>query len=285
MKARWIAIPMIAGVAACAAVPPPELRDARSEYARASNGMAAQLAPADLHIANTQLKLAEQSFANEGDTRVTRDLAYSADRKARLAEVRAQTIAAQRENAQARADLDQWKDEAVRTTSAELHSAQQTLSVESQALAQAQQEKLDAERRATRAQADLARIASVKEEPRGMVITLSGGVLFESAKHALLPQAQAKLSEVANVLSRQDPDSKIRIIGYTDSQGGETFNLQLSRDRADAVRDYLVSHGIAADRVTSEGLGAANPVADNANAEGRADNRRVEIVVEPKHHQ
>ncbi len=282
MKRLMIAVPMLAGMFACAAVPPPELRDARTEYNRAANGAAAQLAPADVHVAQEQLVLAENSFAKDGDTAVTRDLAYSAERKARLAEVHAETLSAQQQKSDAQTELDKWKDEQVRTTSAELQTAQQTLATQSHDLAQSEQARAEAEKRAQRAQADLARIASVKQEPRGMVITLSGGVLFESAKHALLPQAQAKLSEVATVLSQQDPDSKIRVLGYTDSQGTESFNMQLSRDRADAVRTYLVSHGIAADRISSDGFGPANPVADNANAEGRADNRRVEIVVSPK---
>jgi outer membrane protein OmpA-like peptidoglycan-associated protein len=69
--------------------------------------------------------------------------------------------------------------------------------------------------------------------------------------------------------------------GYTDSQGGEGFNRELSQHRAEAVRTYLIAHGISADRVTAQGFGLANPVADNATPEGRADNRRVEIVVQP----
>jgi outer membrane protein OmpA-like peptidoglycan-associated protein len=69
--------------------------------------------------------------------------------------------------------------------------------------------------------------------------------------------------------------------GYTDSQGSTSFNQELSQRRADAVRTYLVSHGMAADRITAQGFGPGNPVADNASPEGRADNRRVEIVVQP----
>ena len=115
-----------------------------------------------------------------------------------------------------------------------------------------------------------------------MVITLSGGVLFQSAKSDLLPQALVKLNDVAQVLTRQDKDSKILVQGYTDSQGSQAFNQDLSQHRADAVRSYLVAHGIAGDRVTAQGFGPASPVADNASPEGRADNRRVEIVVQPK---
>jgi outer membrane protein OmpA-like peptidoglycan-associated protein len=113
-----------------------------------------------------------------------------------------------------------------------------------------------------------------------MVITLSGSVLFTSAKADLLPQAQAKLGEVGDALLKDNPDATIRVEGYTDSQGTLSFNQDLSQRRADAVRTYLVSRGIAPDRVTAVGMGPARPVADNATPEGRADNRRVEIIVQ-----
>jgi outer membrane protein OmpA-like peptidoglycan-associated protein len=115
-----------------------------------------------------------------------------------------------------------------------------------------------------------------------MVITLSGSVLFASAQWELLPSAQAKLTDVGNALTKQDPDSKIVVEGYTDSQGGAAFNQDLSQKRADSVRTYLVSRGIASDRITSQGFGAASSIADNGTAEGRANNRRVEIVIQPK---
>ena len=115
-----------------------------------------------------------------------------------------------------------------------------------------------------------------------MVITLSGSVLFASAKSDLLPDAQMKLNDVAKALSEQDPDSRIVVEGFTDSQGGVAFNQNLSQSRADSVRVYLVSHGIASDRVTSQGFGLAQPIADNGTAEGRANNRRVQIVVQPR---
>ena len=115
-----------------------------------------------------------------------------------------------------------------------------------------------------------------------MVITLSGGVLFASGKSELLPTAQLKLNSVADSLTQQDPESKIVVEGHTDSQGSASYNMDLSQRRAQAVRDYLVSRGIASDRVTSQGYGFARSIADNKSAEGRANNRRVEIVVEPK---
>jgi outer membrane protein OmpA-like peptidoglycan-associated protein len=172
------------------------------------------------------------------------------------------------------AQMDAIRDQQVRITSAELGAATQQ---------NERQRRADAEHRAAMATADLQRIASVKQDARGMVITLTGGVLFETAKADLLPSAQAKLSEVADALTKQDPDSRIIVQGYTDSQGNLSFNQDLSQRRAESVRTYLVSHGIAADRVTAQGFGPSNPIASNASPEGRADNRRVEIVVQPSH--
>jgi len=140
----------------------------------------------------------------------------------------------------------------------------------------------EAEKRAAQANADLARIAAVKQEDRGTVITLSGSVLFASNKYELLPAAQAKLGQVAEALLANDPDSTFVVEGHTDSQGKAALNQTLSENRARAVRDYLVEHGVAADRITSTGLGPSRPVAENSSAEGRANNRRVEIVIQPK---
>jgi outer membrane protein OmpA-like peptidoglycan-associated protein len=268
-------------LAACASEPPPELKSAHDTFNSVAQGQAAQYVPADVQSAREQLAAADESFARSGDSATTRDLAYAAQRKAELAAVRGQTVADAQQEAASHAQMTAIKDQQVKLTSAQLASAQQQLATQGQALALSEQQRVAAERRAQQASADLARIASVKQEPRGMVITLNGSVLFASAKADLLPQAQAKLSEVADVLTKQDKDSKILVLGYTDSEGNQSFNQDLSQHRAESVRAYLVSHGLAPDRVTAQGFGPANPIADNGSAEGRANNRRVEIVVRP----
>jgi OOP family OmpA-OmpF porin len=75
-------------------------------------------------------------------------------------------------------------------------------------------------------------------------------------------------------------DVKIVVEGHTDSIGSDAYNMKLSRQRAEAVKRYLVGHGTAASRITTEGFGKGQPVASNATAEGRAQNRRVEIHVQ-----
>jgi outer membrane protein OmpA-like peptidoglycan-associated protein len=274
---------LIAAFAAgCAtAMPPEDLLTARTSYARASQGPAAQLDPADLHAAKETLDAAEKSFTENGDTQDTRDAAYTADRRTQIAESRARAMQSEQEKAKVIADLNASQSQTVRTTSAALGRANQQLATQGAALETETQRRIDADKRAAQAAADLARIASVKQEARGMVITLSGSVLFATAKSDVLPDAQTKLANVATALSQQDPNSKILVEGYTDSQGGASYNQDLSQRRADSVRSYLVSHGLAADRVTAQGFGMGSPIADNASAEGRANNRRVEIVVSP----
>ena len=286
-----IAFELVLALAAagCATVAPPaELVDARGSYDRAQHGMAGKFDPADLDTAKKSLNAAEQSFAEDGDTQATRDLAYVADRRAQIAEARGRAASATQREQSTVADMHAHEATTLKATTAELGRANQELALQGQAMqnqtAQLESEReahAAAEKRAAQATADLAKVASVKQDPRGMVITLSGGVLFESGKSELLPTAQVKLESVAEALTQQDPDSRMVVEGHTDSQGSTTYNQGLSERRAQSVRDYLVSHGVAADRVTSQGFGSSHSVVSNNSAEGRANNRRVEIVVEP----
>jgi outer membrane protein OmpA-like peptidoglycan-associated protein len=270
--------------AGCSAtLPPNELLTARANYTRASAGPAAQLAPSDLDSAKKTLDTAEASFKNDGDTPETKDLAYAAARNAEIAEARARTMQANQTKDLTNANASANEKNRAQVTAAELVAAKGQLATQGQALATERERREDADRRAAQAAADLAKFASVKQDPvRGMVITLSGGVLFESAKWTLLPAAQTKLNDVADALTKQDKDSTMVVEGHTDSQGKADMNQELSQKRADAVRTYLVSRGIAADRITAQGLGPSRSIADNASPEGRANNRRVEIVVKAK---
>lgn len=268
--------------AGCApAMPPEDLVTARASYARASHGPAVGLDPADLHSAQESLAVAEKSFADDGDTQRTRDLAYVADRSAKSAEAHVAAIQATQGRQQTLASMNAAQTAQVQATSAQLGQANVQIALQGQQLQNERQRREDSDKRAAQAAASLAAFASVKQETRGMVITLSGSVLFASNKSDLLPGAQVKLNEVADALTKQDADSKIVVEGHTDSQGAAAYNQDLSQRRAQAVRDYLVSRGIATDRVTAQGFGPTRPLADNASAEGRANNRRVEIVIPP----
>jgi outer membrane protein OmpA-like peptidoglycan-associated protein len=270
--------------AACSAtLPPNELVTARGNYARASAGPAAQLAPGDLDSAKKTLDQAEASFKDQGDTAEVKDMSYAAARNAEIAESRARTMQANQLKDTTNASTRANEVNQAQVTSAELVKTKGQLATQGQALATEQERRAEAERRAAQAAADLAKFATVKQDPvRGMVITLSGGVLFESAKWQLLPAAQTKLNDVADALTKQDTDSTMVVEGHTDSVGTAANNQTLSQNRAESVRTYLVSRGIAADRITATGFGPTRSIADNASPEGRANNRRVEIVVKPK---
>jgi outer membrane protein OmpA-like peptidoglycan-associated protein len=262
-------------------LPPKELVDARAAYQTASKGPAAQQSPAELHVAKQSLDQAERSFNDDGDSPQTKDYSYIAIRKAQLAEASARALLAQKEKETAERDAQSFTAEQLRTAQKELTSTKQSLEKTQDQLAAEKAAREAAEKKAAQALADLQKIAAVKQESRGMVITLSGSVLFASNESTLLPAAIVKLNEVADALIKGNPDSNITVEGHTDSQGQRQYNMELAKKRADAVRDQLVSRGVAADRIKAEGIGPDRPVADNKTAEGRANNRRVEIIVEP----
>jgi outer membrane protein OmpA-like peptidoglycan-associated protein len=278
---------------------PQELVDARTAYSQAEQGPAKTYKPDQLHEARTELDQAEQRFKDDPDGDKTKTMAYLADRKAQLAGVEGATAEAldQRNatlNAASRtqaAGLQRAQGE-LSNTRQQLASQTQALDSQTAALDSETQARMRAEEATKRAEATtkdaLEKLAlasvPVKQEARGLVITLPGNILFASGKSALLSSASSKLDQIASVL-KDEADHKISIEGYTDSRGSDELNNRLSRDRADSVRQYLMSRGLTGEHIEATGLGSSRPVADNGSAEGRADNRRVEIVVsaiEPK---
>lgn len=109
-------------------------------------------------------------------------------------------------------------------------------------------------------------------------LMLGSNVLFATGKSTLTPAAQAALAQVAFNL-KQFPETDVTIVGYTDNTGSEQTNLRLSKERADAVMNFLIQAGISASRLKAIGDGWNNPIASNATAEGRAQNRRVELFI------
>jgi outer membrane protein OmpA-like peptidoglycan-associated protein len=103
-------------------------------------------------------------------------------------------------------------------------------------------------------------------------------VLFDFNKYTLKPEARERLARVSGIVLAY-PDLKLQIEGFTDAIGSEEYNQTLSEKRAAAVRDYLVSSGVSMNNVAAQGLGKADPVADNSTASGRKLNRRVEMIV------
>jgi outer membrane protein OmpA-like peptidoglycan-associated protein len=139
--------------------------------------------------------------------------------------------------------------------------------------------KADAEqarRQAEELQRQIAEL-NAKSTERGLVVTL-GDVLFETGKSDLKAGAVANISKLAAFLT-QYPDRTVAIEGHTDSVGNEDYNLGLSQRRANAVQQYLISQGIASNRVTATGKGENFPVASNETSSGRQMNRRVEVII------
>lgn len=120
-------------------------------------------------------------------------------------------------------------------------------------------------------------ILETRETQRGLIVNVSD-VLFDFNKYTLKPGAREKLAKVSGILLAY-PGLKIQVEGHTDSVGSDEYNMKLSQQRADGVRDYLVAQGVPAPTVGSVGLGKADPVASNDTAAGRQQNRRVEMVV------
>lgn len=132
-------------------------------------------------------------------------------------------------------------------------------------------------------EAELAQQAKVEQTTdsnglQAIKVTFDGGILFPTGKYSLNPSAQADLTKFAVNLI-QNPDTDVAITGYTDNTGSYAVNEKLSGQRANAVRDYLMNCGVAANRLTAKGIPMADYVASNDTPEGRALNRRVEIIV------
>jgi outer membrane protein OmpA-like peptidoglycan-associated protein len=120
-------------------------------------------------------------------------------------------------------------------------------------------------------------VLATTETARGLIVNMSD-VLFDTGKYTLKTSTQISLAKVAGILEAY-PGLKVQVEGYTDSVGGDTYNQTLSENRANAVMNFLVSQGVNQANITSQGYGKADPVADNGTAAGRAQNRRVNLVV------
>ena len=117
----------------------------------------------------------------------------------------------------------------------------------------------------------------LRQTESGVVVTL-GDVLFASGEVQLVEGGQSSLEEVVDLL-QTEPDKKIRVEGHTDSSGDAETNLELSEQRAQAVREALINLGVAADRVSALGMGEDFPIASNEDEAGRAQNRRVDVIL------
>jgi outer membrane protein OmpA-like peptidoglycan-associated protein len=122
--------------------------------------------------------------------------------------------------------------------------------------------------------------AAPKEPSVDKVVVITAGLLFKSGSAELSDSAKPKLDKVANALKAQSQASNVTIEGYTDDTGKPEVNEKLSQDRAQAVADYLEGQGVPKERLTTKGLSTQDPVSTAQTPEGRALNRRVDIVIQ-----
>jgi outer membrane protein OmpA-like peptidoglycan-associated protein len=123
---------------------------------------------------------------------------------------------------------------------------------------------------------EIARLKA-KKVPQGILVTL-GDVLFDTARSTLKPGSLQKIYPLVEYL-KEHAETMVKIEGHTDNRGSASYNEELSQRRAEAVRDFLVSNGIAPERITAQGMGKDYPLATNSTAAGRQQNRRVEVTI------
>jgi outer membrane protein OmpA-like peptidoglycan-associated protein len=125
--------------------------------------------------------------------------------------------------------------------------------------------------------AQLNSVLATTESARGLIVNMSD-VLFDTGKYSLKPDTKVSLAKVSGILAAY-PSLKLQVEGYTDSVGGDEYNQKLSENRAGSVKDFLVSQGVSINNISAAGYGKNKPIADNSTAAGRAQNRRVQLVV------
>jgi outer membrane protein OmpA-like peptidoglycan-associated protein len=194
--------------------------------------------------------------------------AEQAAQQAQLAAQQAQAAAAQQAAQRAQADA----------AAAEAEARAQKAREEQQAAEQAtQQATQQTEQMRERLKQQLNQVLQTTETARGLIVNMSD-VLFDFNKYSLKGDAQVKLAKVSGILLAY-PNLKLQVEGYTDNIGSDEYNQKLSEERADTVRGFLVAQSVPDTNITAEGYGKNNPIADNSTNSGRAQNRRVQLVV------
>jgi outer membrane protein OmpA-like peptidoglycan-associated protein len=120
--------------------------------------------------------------------------------------------------------------------------------------------------------------ATVTRVGEGIVVTFEGGILFDFDRADLRSEARSNLRQLAQNLQQHDR-TEVLILGHTDSVGSASYNQGLSERRAQSAANYVISQGVARNRVSTRGMGENDPIATNETAEGRQLNRRVEVVI------
>jgi outer membrane protein OmpA-like peptidoglycan-associated protein len=253
-KKMYLGLLLSLALGACATTPQSNeaLDNARTAVKTAeADPNVAKYAPLDLEAAQKELAIAESAFLHNKQADVSQP-AYLATQNARLAQAHASAKANDAQVAASQAERDKI------------------------VLAARTQETDKAKAESARLQAEVDALKATATA-RGLVMTL-GDVLFDTGKADLNSGGVRKMDQLAQFLT-EHPQRRVQIDGFTDSVGSDSFNLQLSQRRADAVRAALMTRGVDASRISTEGYGKAYPVASNSDSGGRQLNRRVEVVI------
>jgi outer membrane protein OmpA-like peptidoglycan-associated protein len=247
------------------------------------------LAKAKQELQNAQALDSKKSQRKEmityarGAVQDAEDARVSTLRRMQQEKERQQQLAMQQAQAAAQQAQIDAQQQALKRAQADAAAAQAEAAAANARAAQAaaehsaQQATNQTEEMRERLRAQLSQVLQTQETARGLIVNMSD-VLFDTAKYTLKPEAREKLAKVSGILLAY-PNLKVQVEGYTDNVGGDQYNLTLSQQRGDAVRAYLVSQGVSPDNISATGYGMSNPIADNATAAGRAQNRRVQMVV------
>ena len=273
---------------------PLELYEADNAVQIAETAGAAKYADDTLAKAKTALQNAQDMDANKHDRKETITFAreaVQAAEDARIITVRKMRAADEAANKQAAEDATQQAQLANQAAQqqAEGRARAQAAAKEAEERAaaaraaqqaaeqSAQQATQQAEQARERLKEQLNQVLQTKETARGLIMNMSD-VLFDFNKYTLKPEAREKLAKVSGILLAY-PGLKVQVEGYTDSIGSDEYNQKLSEHRAGSVKDYLISQSVQDNNVTAAGYGKNDPVADNSTSAGRAENRRVQLVV------
>jgi outer membrane protein OmpA-like peptidoglycan-associated protein len=271
-----------------------ELEEAHNAVELAEVAGAAQYAPDILQQAMTDLQNADQMDEHNGDKK--QEITYSREaveraedarisslhkqdtehqRQTEEAKVQAENQAAQSQSQAQEAALEAQQAAAAKAQADADRARAETEAAEARAQAQTATQQVNEVREKLRTQ--LNSVLATSETARGLIVNMPD-VLFATGKYDLTPEAKVKLAKVSGILLSY-PGLRMQVEGHTDSVGNDEFNQKLSEQRAGSVRDFLVQQGASMNNVAAVGYGKSDPIADNGTAGGRAQNRRVELVV------
>jgi outer membrane protein OmpA-like peptidoglycan-associated protein len=266
---------------------PLELYEAENAVQIAEAAGAGKYAGDTLATAKVALKNAEDLDTNRKDAKETVTFAREAvqsSEDARIMTIR--KIKAEDDAAQVQAKDDavlvaqqqaEQRAQADAAAAAAESKAQQAKQAQQAAEASAQQAAQQTQVMREKLRAQLNAVLETSESARGLIVNMSD-VLFDTARYTLKPGAREKLAKVSGILLAY-PGLKLQVEGYTDNIGGDEYNQKLSERRAGSVKDYLISQNVRDNNISAAGYGKSDPIADNSTSVGRAQNRRVQLVV------